>query len=214
MTKRDIERYVRQKTGVVTPGERDRAIENVIRYRTTDVDTAEFAPTGFTRGVQHPPGFQAGDVVTVTTAVSNRTQARYLGQAPADLIAITIRMDVTTAYVAGTWAEVGIGTSLDMTLGASADISLSGFVSVATTFNSTGIKDTEIAVNISRGQHVWLLWGSQGGTTYAVRGGLADIFSTGITQLATTTQPSTMADPTSFTVSSNASTSPWIAFQW
>jgi hypothetical protein len=214
MSHRDVERFIRQRTGVVTPGERDRAIENVVRYREDDSALVDVGPTGFTRPPFLPPGFLAANITDVTTPVTNRTLARYLGQAPADLIAVTIRVNVTTAGSTITWAEVGIATSLEFVMGSAVDLIPDGFTAVQATFNSTGVKDTEVAVNISRGAHVWALIGQQASTLFVLRAGVGDGVSAGFAQFADTTRPSTMASPTTFAITSGSANAIWMAVAW
>lgn len=215
MTRKDIERFVQSRTGVLTAAERTRRIEELVRYRPSDLEQIEDAePTSYARGPFLPPGFQAANTTDVTTTTTNRTIARYLGNAPADLTAVTIRVNVTTAGSTITWAEVGIATSLDFTIGIGADLITEGFTAVQGTFNSIGIKDTEVAVNIARGAHVWALVGQQAGTLPIYRAGIGDGISSGFMQIADTTRPSTMASPTTFTVSASAANSIWLGAQW
>lgn len=215
MTRRDIERYVQSRTGVTVPAERDGIIADVRRYRNDAVDPDFYRPTAFTPSPFLPPGTWSIDTTTATVATTNRTVARYLGQAPYDMNAVTLRFNVITAAATITWAEVGIGTSVDYIMaGTAEEIRTEGFVNVATTFNSAGIKDTEVAANIARGQHCWALWGSQATTLFNVLRALGDGISMGLVQFSDATRPSTMADPTVFTVSSASGNAAWIGVFW
>jgi len=209
MSRRDIERYVQDRTGVTTPGTRDRVIDNLKRYPTSQEGPGPEYPRGFLT----PPGFQAGNLTDIAAPATNQANALYLGQAPDDLNLVTVRMIVTTAVSTTTWAELAICTSLDASFG-SPDLILEGFTGVGATFNSIGTRDTEIAVQIGAGAHCWLVWGSQASTPFAVRGGLADPHGSGRHAFASATRPSTMANPTTFTATTSASVAAWIAFIW
>lgn len=215
MTKRDIERYVRQRTGVITPGERERTLDQVMRYRSVVTPLLDILPTEFVPGYFLPPGTFAADTTSATVATSNRTVARYLGQAPYDINSVTLRFNVLTAAATITWAEVGIGTSgTAVKLGTAEDIRMEGYVNVASTFNSIGIKDTEVPVTISRGAHIWALWGSQATTPFNVLRTIGDGLSMGFVQFADSTRPSTMADPTTFAITAATANSAWIGVNW
>lgn len=215
MTNRDVERFVQKRSGIVVAAEQRQRIDDLIRYRGSLLDEIEDSdPVSYGRGPFLPPGFLAANTTDVTTPVTNRTLARYLGNAPADLTAVTVRVNVTTAGSTITWAEVGIASSLEFTLGTAADLILEGFTAVQATFNSTGIKDTEVAVNIARGAHVWALVGQQAGTLPNYRAGIGDGISVGFVQFADATRPSTMANPTTFGVTSSAANSIWMAVSW
>ena len=215
MTKADIERHVRKQLDIQTDGERDRRQINQLRYANINPDQKLIEPTSYNSPVMHPPGFQAVDLVTVTTAPTNRSNAIYLGQPETDKILVSIRTEVATAVATAiVWAEIAICTSIDFVIAAGTDLILSGYTDVTSTFNSTGNKTTEISVNISRGAHCWFVWGSQATTPFQLRGGLGDPFNSGRIQFAAATRPSTMSNPTTFTASGSASAASWIAYQW
>jgi hypothetical protein len=214
MTRRDVERFVRNQLDAKTDAERDRQRVLEIRYDSPNPDQKLIEPTPYGVTFFTPPGFQAGDTTTTATPAANESSAIYLGKANTDKNLVTVRCNVITAVSTTTWAEVAICTSIDMSLGASADLILNGYTNVAGTFNTTGIKDTEISVNVSRDAHCWFVWGSQAVTPFALRGGLGDPLTSGKFQVSAGTRPSTMADPTSFTASSTGARSAWIAVQW
>lgn len=209
MSRRDIERYVQDRTGVTTPGTRDRVIDNLKRYRGIDGEDG----TTFSRPVQLPPMTFAPDTTSSTGMATNRTIARYLGQAPDDLNLVTLRFNVTTGAATITWAEVGIATSLDMTLGGQ-DLSMNGYVNVATTFNTIGTKDVDVPVTIGPGEHVWALCGSQATTPFQVTRALGDAIAAGFILFADATRPSTMANPTTFAVTGASANAAWLGFVW
>jgi hypothetical protein len=207
----DVERLIRKRTGATTEGERSRRVEQIVRYRQP---AANNDATAYGRGPFLPPGFLAANTTDVTTPVTNRTLARYLGNAPADLNAVTIRVNVTTAGSTITWAEIGIATSLDFVMGSAVDLIPEGFTAVQSTFNSTGLKDTEVGVDISRGANVWALIGQQAGTLFVLRAGIGDGVTAGFVQFADATRPSTMLNPTTFSITTGSANSIWLAAQW
>jgi hypothetical protein len=210
MTRLDLERTRRRLMGVTTDADRDAKLDEAIRFRPApDEDTSPYGSPFFL-----PPGFFAADTTSNHSPVTNRTFGRYLGQAPYDLSYVTIRVNVVVAAATITWAEVGIATSIDMVMGSGADLIPEGFTNVASTFNSTGAKDTEVAVSIGKGAHVWALLGQQATTLYELRRGIGDGISIGFMQIADATRPSTMANPTTFTLSSASGSAIWIGCQW
>ena len=215
MTRRDIERFVRNQNDVTTDAERDRRRINEVRYANPNPDQKLIEPTSYARPFFTPPGFQTGDITTVAAPPSGDANGIYLGQADTDKVLVTVRMNVTTGGSTITYAELAICTATEVPMGGPIDLSLNGYTGVAGTFNSTGIKDTEISVNLARGAHCFLVWGSQATTPFQVRGGLGDNLGTGYYVVsAAVTRPSTMADPTSFTASVSGARAAWIAVQW
>lgn len=215
MTRQDVERYVRNQLGAQTDAERDRRQTNQVRFANPNPDQKLIEPTSSIVPYFMPPGFQAGDVVTTAAPVTNQSNAIYLGRPDTDKALVTFRCNVVTAVATAiVWAEVAICTSVDNIMATGADLILSGFTDVTGTFNATGNKTTEINVNISRGAHTWLVWGSQATTPFALRGGLADPINSGIYQFAAATRPSTMTNPTTFTVTGSASVAAWLVVQW
>lgn len=209
MSRRDIERYVQNRTGVVTPARTNARIDHLTRYRDAPTDPG----TPYTRGPFLPPGFLAANTTDTVTPATNRTLARYLGQAPDDLNLVTIRVNVTTGGSTITWAEVAIATSLDFTMGSGADLIPEGSTGVSGTFNTSGVKNTEVAVSIAKGAHVWALIGAQASTVPTFRAGLGDGASVGFVQFADATRPSTMASPTTFAITSSGNAI-WLGIQW
>ena len=108
---------------------------------------------------------------------------------------------------------VGIATALEFTFG-SPDLILEGYTGVAGEVNSTGVKTIDVPVSIGYGAHVFALIGAVASTMPALRGGLGDPLTTGYQGFLGATRPSTMANPTTFSASSNANASPWLAVQW
>jgi hypothetical protein len=159
-----------------------------------------------------PPGMTVAPA-TSTTLVSADTYALYLGRAGAAYTSISTRWDVTTEAQTITWAEVGIGTSPEITLNGGATITRRGFTSVSASFNSTGEKTVAITVSgIAIGDHLWALCGSQATTPFQVLGSVGGNLSAGNHQRVTA-RISTMAAATAFTCSSNPASSA-IATMW
>ncbi len=161
------------------------------------------------------PGFVADTATAVTTPTSNQIIAQYLGVAPRALTSITVRVNVTTQVSASpTWAEIGIAKGTP-TMGSGASLTRIGYTNVASTFNSTGLKDTAVTVTAAAGDHLWVLWGSQAATPYVLRGGgIGDALSTGRNQFVAATRISTMSANTAFGVTSGSANDAWIAAAW
>lgn len=161
------------------------------------------------------PGFVADTATAVTTPTSNQIIAQYLGVAPRALTSITVRVNVTTQVSASpTWAEIGIAKGTP-TMGSGASLTRIGYTNVASTFNSTGLKDTVVSVTAAAGDHLWVLWGSQAATPYVLRGGgIGDALSTGRNQFVAATRISTMSANTAFGVTSGSANDAWIAAAW
>jgi hypothetical protein len=204
----DIQRYVYESAGITTAAERARQIDDLIRYRQTDQPDAN----PFGRGFFVPSGcfFQPAGV---TSIASGDTGARYLGTAPDDLRLVTLAVNVVTAGSTITWSEFAIATALDATLGTGPDLTLAGFTSVNSVVNSTGRKVIEVAVDIAAGAHCYALWGSQAGTPFQLRASYGDDTNAGFVSFATA-RPSTMTDPTSFTISLIDARAAFMAVQW
>jgi hypothetical protein len=206
----DLQRYVLENAGITTAAERARQIDDLIRYR----HDGDERPLAYPRGMQFPPGFQAGNTTTTTSAANGQANAIYLGQAPDDIRLVTVRMLVDTPVSTTTWAELAICTSLEAPFG-SPDLILEGYTNVQGTFNgAAGVRDTEITVDIARDAHAWLCWGSSAGTPFQVRGGLGDPLTTGKYAFASATRLSTQTNPTTYTATTSASVAAWVAFQW
>lgn len=171
-------------------------------------------------GILFPPGQGHGVGTDETSAPSNRSQIRYLGQAPGDIQRIQVKANVSTAAVTITWAEVGIVTTDTAVLTGAAEVSLWDFDDVSAVVNSTGVKTFTFGGPgftpvIPAGKHVWFIWGSQATTPFQLIRSLPSILSDGTTQFLGSTRPSTMTDPSpAFTVSSNQSVACYLAFQW
>lgn len=137
-----------------------------------------------------------------TSLVSNSSYAAYMGRADAAYTSISLRVQVNTAAVTITWAEVGIGTSPAITLNGAASITRRGFTNVAASFNSTGDKTVAVAVSgINPGDHLWALFGSQATTPYQLLECASEATDSGIDQSKAATRISTMASPTTFGIS-------------
>ena len=215
MTRRDIDRYIRNRTGVLTPAEREAQLNREVRFRQTPEQEHEDYPLG----LELVPGFQAGNVTDVTALVTNTTYARYLGRASKGLNQLDVLYQVTTATVGAiTWAEMAIGFSGDPVLqpvAATQDIQLLQYLDVSSRVNSTGRKKSEIIdlPQSLQGTHIWFLFGGQAATTqYQLRAGLADTIGAGFLYSAAA-RPSTMSGYVAFTNTSNTFADPWVAFK-
>lgn len=157
-------------------------------------------------------GIDAANLTATKTLTSTSTFAYYLGQAQAAYSTITLKYRVTTASATITWAEVGIGSSPQITIGGAASITTRGYIDASGTSHlgvSTGIKTSAITVTgVSAGMHLWAMFGNQATTAAVVRGALADDIQSGFFQSATA-RPSTMAAATAFAVEGATTVPVW-----
>jgi hypothetical protein len=142
-------------------------------------------------------------VLGTTSLISNSSYAYYIGRAGSAFTSVSIRVQVDTALVTTTWAEVGIGTSPDITLNGGASITRRGFTNVASVFSSTGDKTVAITVSdVAEGDNLWALIGSQATTQAQFASCESDVVAPGVSQFVAATRISTMASPTSFAATS------------
>ena len=157
-------------------------------------------------------GIDAANLTATKTLTSTSTFAYYMGQAQAAYSSITLRYRVTTASATITWAEVGIASSPQVTIGGNASLTTRGYIDASGTSHlgvSTGIKTSAISVTgISAGMHLWAMFGNQATTAGVLRGALADDIQSGFFQSATA-RPSTMAAATAFAVEGATTVPVW-----
>jgi len=157
-------------------------------------------------------GIDAANLTATKTLTSTSTFAYYMGQAQAAYSSITLRYRVTTASATITWAEVGIASSPQITIGGAASLTTRGYIDASGTSHlgvSTGIKTSAISVTgISAGMHLWAMFGNQATTAGVLRGALADDIQSGFFQSATA-RPSTMAAATAFAVEGATTVPVW-----
>lgn len=162
-------------------------------------------------GYRTPPGPVVIDATSVTALASQQCGARFLCQVPYDCTSVELNFRVTTGAATITWAEVAIASGASATSG---NLTLIGSATnVAATFNSTGNKTVTITATIPAGTFLYALYGSQATTPFQVRATLADELGIGVVRLASTTRPSTMAAPTSFSSSTAITGAAWCPFR-
>lgn len=200
MTKRDVERLIRQRTGVTTPGERDQRIDRVIRYREGEPDTDNAI---YPVGMNLPPGFSKGDGTRVFTPASSTGYARYIGRAAPNLQSVDLLWRVTTLGAAATYAEWGLASSEEPVLGASLTLNYLttiGYTDIAASVTSVGRKLTTIGdfAPVNAGVHLWLIFTHQGSTGLVLRGGLPQEGGMMLSRVGSSARPSAMAASTQF----------------
>ena len=160
-----------------------------------------------------PIGLPIVDPSTATGYSTNTTHAVYMGRADAAYTSVSINVGVETAAVTITWAEVGVGTAPQITLGSAASITRRGYTDVSASFNSTGDKTVAVTVTgISAGDHLWALFGSQATTPYQVTRAQGSDLRESVYQTAAV-RISTMSSPQAFsttTVATNIAAGYWI----
>lgn len=164
-------------------------------------------------GYQNPPGPNVVNASSVTALASRQCGARYLGYTTVAVTSIEINVAVTTGVATAiTYAEVALASGASATSG---NLTLLGSATdVSATWNSTGVKTVTFSVSIPAGTFVYVIFGSQATTPFQLRATIADELNTGVVRLASTTRPSTMAAPTSFTSSAAITGAAWVMFRW
>lgn len=159
-------------------------------------------------GLLKPPFFDAANLTAVTAFATNTSYFVYLGRVSRPVTTLDLRANVTTQGATITWAELGIMTGAPV-LGGNASLTRRGFTSVAATYNSTGRKNTTIALTgVSAGDELWAAFGSQATTPYQVRGGLADDLQSGF-YASVAGRISTLGSPVTVTLGSATLVPPW-----
>jgi hypothetical protein len=203
----DVERYIRQQTGVPTEGDRARQLNELTRYARQDAGVDIPADT-----LWWPPGQQISTLTATNTPGSGITRAVYLGKALAPYRSITVMLRITTAHSGVTWAEVAIATGVP-TIGGDTELTLMGtHESVIGEWGSIGIKTQTIELTDSiPGDELWFLYGSVSTNMAQFRATVADDLQSGMFVEATV-RPSTMAVNQAFTVCSATTPPAWLAF--
>jgi hypothetical protein len=157
---------------------------------------------------------QLASLATVTAFTSNVCQCIYLGRQDRPLTSIDIIVNVTTAYIAGAWAEVAIYYGAPSSGVAPGTLTRLGSVSVAAIFNGTGIKKATVALSAMPPEaELWCVLGSNTGTQFQLRGCLADEAQTGAF-CTFTGRPSTSATIAPPTIGGAAAVPAFIAGQF
>lgn len=127
------------------------------------------------------PGANLVSLATVTAFASGTCQVLYLGRFDKPPTSMDVIVNITTAYVAGTWAEVAIYYGAPASGAAPASLTRAGNgTNAAAVFNATGIKKVTMALSgIPPESELWLVIGSSGGTQFQTRGCLADEIQSG-----------------------------------
>lgn len=193
MTKRDVERFLRQRTGITTGAERDARIDQIVRFRRDETGDTEIRPVG----MNLPPGFSKGDGTKTFTPASSTGYARYIGRAVPRLQSVQFLWRVTTAGAAPVYAEWGLAVSEEPVMTDSLTLNYLttiGWTDVAGSLGSTFRKMTTISDfgQVNAGVRLWLIFAQQGSTGLVLRGGGAQEGGFLLSK-AGAAQPSTMA---------------------
>lgn len=155
-------------------------------------------------------GFNAANITGTRTITSTNTMAQYLGKAEYAYTSCQLRYRITTAAATITWAEVAIASGT-FNLGGNQTLTTRGFTDVSGSINSTGLKQTTVALTgVTAGMDLYALIGNQAVTAAVVRAGLGDDITTGFASAAVA-RPSTMAGGTTFTLAANSDSMIWWA---
>lgn len=174
MTRRDIDRYLRKASGIMTEADRDAQRNEDIRYRVEPAPDPGIYPLG----IELVTGHLAANTSTTQATVSNTTYARYIGRAVPRLQEVQVLYQVTTAAATITWAELALAYSPEPELlpTAALDIYAIATLDIATRVNTTGRKRSDIVDigEVNAGLHLWVLIGANATTPMSLRGGLPD----------------------------------------
>lgn len=213
MGNRDIDRYVRERQRLSSPGEREAERQSDIRNRRDQKAIENDRPLG----IELPVGFNKGDGSLTFQPTSSTGYARYIGRAVPHLEAIKIIYRVTVIAVTVTYAEWGLVISEDfepasglatntMTLVPDA------WVDIASDIVGTGRKLATISdfEQPNPGSHLWLLNTVQASTTPTYRGGVPQECGLMMSK-AGSARPSTLATNAAFTEVSTSTNDIWFA---
>jgi hypothetical protein len=161
-----------------------------------------------------PPNLKPVNVTDILTCVSGTDYGFYLGKSDRPCSNIKIRYNVTSSPTSITWAEAAIYRTSIKLASATTVVNYCGFVSISTDIGTTGNKTATINVTgITENDDLFLVIGSvYGAGTFAVRGGIPDVISTGsVGSVTGSLRPSTNMSLTLTT--SAAINHAWVAWQ-
>lgn len=213
MGNRDIDRYVRERQGLKTSGDREAERGEDIRYRRDEKVIENARPLG----IELPVGFNKGDASLTFQPTSSTGYARYIGRAVPRLSQIDIIYRVTVIAATVTYAEWGLVYSEDLVPeSALADNTMSlvpdAWVDIAADIVGTGRKLATITgfEQPNPGSHLWLLLTVQATTTPILRGGVPQEAGLMMSK-AGSARPSTLANNAAFTEVSTSTNDIWFA---
>jgi hypothetical protein len=188
---------------------------DIVDYvKVTGIDNTGYKPSSHgvgDRRLMAPPGLMAINGIDATAFASGESYAVYLGRAWKDNPTFDVVVEVTQAAATITWAEVAIASGL-MLAGLAPSLTTRGFVSVAATFNTTGLKTTTVTTTgVKHGDDVWLILASNATTPFQVRACIPDILQSGVFCSKAATRPSTMAASSAFPVGGTTVVPPRVA---
>jgi hypothetical protein len=213
MTNRDIDRYVRERQGLKTPGDREAERAADIRYRRDINRRSDVYPLG----TELPVGFNKGDASLTFQTTSSTGYARYIGRAVEGLQSIMVLYRVTTIAATVTYAELGLVSSEDLVpeFGlADNTMTTIGWEDISADIVGTGRKIAVIEdfAPPNVGLHLWLLLTVQATTTPILRGGVPQECGLMMSKVGSA-RPSALAENAAFTEVSTATNDVWFAFR-
>jgi hypothetical protein len=213
MSNRDIDRYVRERQGLKTPGDREAERAADIRYRRDINRRSDVYPLG----TELPPGFNKGDASLTFQPASSTGYARYIGRAVEGLQSLMVLYRVTTIAATVTYAELGLVSSEELVpeFGlADNTMTTIGWEDISGDIVGTGRKIAVIEdfAPPNVGLHLWLLLTVQATTTPILRGGVPQECGLMMSK-AGAARPSTLAENAAFTEVSTATNDVWFAFR-
>ena len=154
------------------------------------------------------------NITTVTVFATGVCQVLYIGVAPFATSSINLLVNVTALVATITWAEIAIYKGTPTLNGACPDLTRLGWTDVSAVYNTTGRKNTNIALTIAAqvGEHLWVVLGSSATTPFQIRGCLADDLQTGLFNTLTA-RPSLTPGPIAGTLGGAAAVPGWVAIK-
>ena len=160
------------------------------------------------------PVKDATNLTTVTVFATTVCQVHFMGVCPQVSNSINLLVNITTGVATITWAEIAVYKGTPMLNGACPDLTRLGWQDVAAVYNTTGYKNTAIALATPAqpGDSLWIVLGCQATTPFQMRGGLADNLQSGLFNTLTA-RPSLTPGPITGVLAGAAAVPAWIAIK-
>lgn len=167
--------------------------------------------------IMSPVGFGTTGVASTRATADDAMICVYVGKARCPLRTFWVCFNVTTAYVAGGWCEVAVGTG-PLVVNGNMTVTPRGYADIAAIANATGRKYVAVTLTagqaVNAGDDVWVMIGndSTGGTALVVRAlSVADDLQVGVLGDATIRPSTSIGTGTVYTLAGAAVLAPWIA---
>jgi len=161
------------------------------------------------------PVVDAANLTAVTVLATGVCQVIYIGVAPYSSASVDLLVNVTTAAITITWAEVAVYKGTPVLNAACPDLTRLGYLDVAGSWNSIGRKKNTIALTTATqpGDNIYIILGAAATTMPQIRGALADDLQTGLFQTLTA-RPSLTPGPVAGTLGGATAVPGWLAVKF